>query len=79
MSFSRIGLFGKFNDSSVSDAVARVRDFLQQRNLTVLLGNTTSEEIEGDRLEDGELGPGDQIDLAVAVRDQVSLDGSLQP
>ena len=67
MSFSRIGLFGKFNDSSVSDAVARVRDFLQQRNLTVLLGNTTSEEIEGDRLEDGELGPGDQIDLAIVV------------
>ena len=60
-------MFGKFNDSSVSDAVARVRDFLQQRNLTVLLGNTTSEEIEGDRLDDGELGPGDQIDLAIVV------------
>ncbi len=67
MSITHIGLFGKFNDHSVADAIAVVKEFLETKQLSVLLGNTTSSEIEGDRIDDRNLAIGEQIDLAIVV------------
>ena len=67
MTIKNIGLFGKFKDSSVADAVEQVRDFLESRNLSVLLGSTTSAEIKGDRLDDQDQSTGDLLDLAIVV------------
>jgi NAD+ kinase len=62
-----IGLFGKFNDSSVADAVAEARNFLEKNNLSVFLGNTTSAEIKGERIDDQGVSPGKLLDLAIVV------------
>ncbi len=67
MNITNIGLFGKFNDNSVADAIAIVKEFLEKKQLSVLLGNTTSSEIEGDRIDEQGLAIGDQIDLAIVV------------
>lgn len=67
MNITNIGLFGKFNDNSVADAIAVVKEFLENKQLSVLLGNTTSSEIEGDRINDRDLAISDQIDLAIVV------------
>lgn len=67
MSIEKIGLFGKFQDSSVAGAVVEVKQFLETRGLTVLLGNTTSSEIKGQRLDDQAEHPGQILDLAVVV------------
>jgi NAD+ kinase len=60
-------LFGKFNDSSVADAVAEARNFLEKNNLSVFLGNTTSAEIKGERIDDQGVSPGKLLDLAIVV------------
>ncbi len=67
MNITNIGLFGKFNDNSVADAIAIVKEFLEKKQLSVLLGNTTSSEIEGDRIDEQGLAIDDQIDLAIVV------------
>ena len=67
VTISNIGLFGKFNDSSVADAVAEVRDFLERNGLFVYLGNTTSSEIKGKRLDDQDISPDRLLDLAIVV------------
>lgn len=67
MTISNIGLFGKFNDSSVADAVAEARNFLEKNNLSVFLGNTTSAEIKGERIDDQGVSPGKLLDLAIVV------------
>ncbi len=67
MTISNIGLFGKFNDSSVADAVSEARNFLEKNNLSVFLGNTTSAEIKGERLDDQGVSPGKLLDLAIVV------------
>ena len=67
MKITNIGLFGKFNDNSVADAITVVKEFLERKKLSVLLGNTTSSEIEGDRIDDQNRAIGDQIDLAIVV------------
>ena len=64
---THIGLFGKFNDHSVADAIEVVKQFLQSKQLSVLLGNTTSSAIEGDRIDHRNRAIGDQIDLAIVV------------
>ena len=59
-------MFGKFNDRSVSDSVAEVRALLQKNNLKVLLGGTTADDIDGERIDEN--APlGEVIDLAVVV------------
>ncbi len=63
----RVGLFGKFNDSSVADAVATVKAILEDKNLSVLLGSTTAAEIQGDRIDDYDQPLGEAIDLAIVV------------
>ncbi len=67
MNITNIGLFGKFNDNSVADAITTVKGFLESKQLSVLLGNTTSSEIPGDRIDEQGLAVGDQIDLAIVV------------
>ncbi len=67
MKITNIGLFGKFNDNSVADAILVVKEFLERKQLSVLLGNTTSSEIEGDRIDERNRAIGDQIDLAIVV------------
>ncbi len=67
MNITKIGLFGKFNDNSVADAITIVKGFLERKQLTVLLGNTTSSEIAGDRIDEQGLAIGDQIDIAIVV------------
>ena len=67
MNITNIGLFGKFNDNSVADAITTVKGFLERKQLSVLLGNTTSSEIPGDRIDEQGLAVGDQIDLAIVV------------
>ncbi|MXZ80586.1 MAG: hypothetical protein F4Z15_04305 [Gammaproteobacteria bacterium] len=62
-----IGLFGKFNDSSVADAVNQVRKFLEDNGLAVYLGHTTSSQIKGMRLEDENVSPDKLLDLAIVV------------
>jgi len=64
---TKVGLFGKFNDSSVADAVAEVKGVLEKKNLSVLLGNTTSTEIEGDRIDNYDQPLSEAIDLAIVV------------
>ena len=67
MTIQNIGLFGKFKDASVSDAIERVKSHLEANGRNVLLGNTTASEIEGKRLDDHKLTPDEVIDLAIVV------------
>ena len=51
----------------MADAITTVKGFLERKQLSVLLGNTTSSEIPGDRIDEQGLAVGDQIDLAIVV------------
>ena len=64
---TKVGLFGKFNDSSVAGAIAQVKAVLEDKNLSVLLGNTTSTKIAGARIDDHDQPLQEVIDLAIAV------------
>ncbi len=67
MKISKIGLFGKFRDSSVAPVMDRVRALLEARGVRVLLGSTTSAEIDGERIDE-QHHPLDQlIDVAMVV------------
>ncbi len=62
----KVGLFGKFNDSSIADTIATVKATLENKKLSVLLGSTTAADVQGDRIDDRQ--PlGEAIDLAVVV------------
>ncbi len=67
MKINRVGLFGKFNDSSVAGAITDVKGILEKRGLTVLLGNTTSTDIEGARIDDHKEPLEQLIDVAIVV------------
>ncbi len=67
MKITKAGLFGKFNDASLADAIAEVKNFLENKNISVLLGNTTSSDIEGDRIDDYDQPLSELIDLAIVV------------
>ena len=67
MTIHKVGLFGKFHDRSVSDTVAEIRALLEKNNLKVLLGSTTSTDIDGERIDDRERPLGELIDLAIVV------------
>lgn len=64
---TRVGLFGKFNDSSVADTIATVKAVLEDKNLSVLLGSTTSAEIPGDRISNLDQPLEETINLAIVV------------
>ena len=65
MKISKVGLFGKFNDRSVSDTVVGIRELLERNHLKVLLGSTTSADVPGERIDERDQPLG--IDLAIVV------------
>jgi NAD+ kinase len=64
---SKIGLFGKFGDSSVAPVLGKVREVLEKNGLKVLLGSTTSAEIDGERIDDQNQPLNTVIDIAMVV------------
>lgn len=67
MKISSVGLFGKFRDGSIAPALDDVRRVLENKGLKVLLGSTTSEEINGERLDEHASPFADIINLAMVV------------
>jgi NAD+ kinase len=66
--FKTICLFGKYKDTSVRDAVNGLAEYLRYRNMTVLVGDTTAEEIVSDttaQLLDEKNGQG--VDLGIVI------------
>ncbi|MGI9310673.1 MAG: NAD(+)/NADH kinase [bacterium] len=67
MKIKQVGLFGRFNDPHVGDAVDEIRGLLERNRLTVLLGSTTSSAIAGERIADHDRPLGELIDLAIVL------------
>ena len=67
MQISSVGLFGRYKDPDVSSALDAVRKHLENRNISVYIGDTTADNITGPRIEDSGLPVGETIDLAVVV------------
>lgn len=66
MNINTVGLFGRFQDSSIGDTLKTVRAVLEKHQLNVLLGNTTAAEIDGERIQEGQ--PlNELIDIAMVV------------
>ena len=67
MQISSVGLFGRYKDPDVSSALDAVRKHLENRNVSVYIGDTTADNISGTRIEDSGLPVAETIDLAVVV------------
>ena len=67
MQISSVGLFGRYKDPDVSSALDAVRKHLENRDISVYIGDTTADNITGTRIEDSGLAVGESIDLAVVV------------
>ena len=67
MKITKIGLFGKFRDASVAPILDRVRQLLESRGVRVLLGSTTSAEIDGERIDEQDQPLDQVIDMAMVV------------
>ena len=66
--FKCIGLFGKYKDPSVREALAGLTEYLRYRNIDVLLGETTAEEISdvhARRVQNGDVS--EHIDLGIVI------------
>lgn len=66
-SIHNVGLFGKFNDRSVGDAVDDIRARLESRGLRAFLGDTTADDIRGARIAESDKPLGETIDLAIVI------------
>lgn len=66
--FNTIGLFGKYKDSSISDALTGLAEYLGYRDIEVMVGETTAEEIllnnSGKTLDPVDR---ERLDLAVVI------------
>lgn len=67
MKISKVGLFGKVHDDSVGNIIAAVKELLQKNKLKVLLSDTTSTEIDGERIDQQAKSLKELIDLAIVV------------
>ena len=67
MQISSVGLFGRYKDPDVSSALDAVRKHLENRDISIYIGDTTADNITGTRIEDSGLPVGETIDLAVVV------------
>ena len=67
MQISSVGLFGRYKDPEVSSALDAVRKHLDNRDISVYIGDTPAANITGTRIEDSGLPVGETIDLAVVV------------
>lgn len=66
--FQNIGIYGKYNDATVKEAVRKLSRHLEEKNKTVLMGGTTSEEILKD-LSNIKISHEDinKLDLAIVI------------
>ena len=67
MQISSVGLFGRYKDPDVSTTLDALRKHLENRQISVYIGDTTADNITGTRIEDSGLPVGETIDLAVVV------------
>ena len=67
MQVSSVGLFGRYKDPNVSTTLDALRKHLENRDISVYIGDTTADNISGTRIEDSGLSVAETIDLAVVV------------
>ena len=67
MQISSVGLFGRYKDPGVSTTLDALRKHLENRDISVYIGDTTADNISGTRIEDSGLPVAETIDLAVVV------------
>ena len=67
MQISSVGLFGRYKDPDVSTTLDALRKHLENRDISVYIGDTTADNITGTRIEDSGQPVGETIDLAVVV------------
>ena len=67
MQISSVGLFGRYKDPDVSSTLDALRKHLENRDISVYIGDTTADNISGTRIEDSGLSVAQTIDLAVVV------------
>ena len=67
MQISSVGLFGRYKDPDVSTTLDALRKHLENRDISVYIGETTADNITGTRIEDSGLPVGETIDLAIVV------------
>ena len=67
MKISSVGLFGRYKDPDVSSTLDALRKHLENRDISVYIGETTADNITGTRIEDSGLSVGETIDLAIVV------------
>ena len=67
MQISSVGLFGRYKDPDVGTTLDALRKHLENRDISVYLGDTTADNISGTRIEDSGLSVAETIDLAVVV------------
>ena len=67
MQISSVGLFGRYKDPNVSTTRDALRKHLENRDISVYIGDTTADNISGTRIEDSGLPVAETIDLAVVV------------
>ena len=67
MRISSVGLFGRYKDPGVSTTLDALRKHLEDRDISVYIGDTTADNVSGTRIEDSGLPVGETIDLVVVV------------
>lgn len=67
MQISSVGLFGRYKDPDVSTTLDALRKHLENRDISVYIGDTTADNISDTRIEDSGLPVAETIDLAVVV------------
>jgi NAD+ kinase len=67
MAFYSAGLFGRYQDHAVEETILSLQSFLQSRGLRVFLGDTTSSEIAGIRVEESGQSLPETIDVGIVV------------
>ena len=67
MQISSVGLFGRYKDPHVSTTLDALRKHLENRDISIYIGDTTADNISGTRIEDSGLSVDETIDLAVVV------------
>ena len=67
MQISSVGLFGRYKDPDVGTTLDALRKHLENRDISVYIGDTTADNISGTRIEDSGLSVAESIDLAGGV------------
>ncbi len=67
MPFKSVGLFGRYQDAAVKALLGEIRSHLESRNVSVFLGDTTHQEIDGLRIADTGKSIAESIDLGIVL------------